>query len=156
VFAVTGQRPGRPGRAGNGEAWVKTKASQSALQIGKQALLAAEKLRGTRNVQEQAIGAACFIPNRYVRAIAHRPDGKLAQGVPIGSWIGIAYLQIEDFGAGVGEELTQAKTASTRRPVEANNALATFAGSDEHERLRRIQHRPDPALSRQRGGLRPE
>jgi hypothetical protein len=36
----------------------------------------------------------------------HSPKGKLAKRIRIGGRIGIAHLQIEDLGTGIGEELT--------------------------------------------------
>ena len=99
---MTGQGPCGPGRTGNGEARAETKAAQPPLQIGKQALLPAEKMRAARDVQEQAVAATGLIPNRHDRRILYRPLCQLLQGRHIGSRIGIAHLQIQDFCAGIG------------------------------------------------------
>ena len=99
---MTGQGPGGPGRTGNGEARAETKAAQPLLQIGKQALLPAEKMRAAGDVQKQAVAAAGLIPNRHDRRILYRPLCQLLQGRHIGSRIGIAHLQIQDFCAGIG------------------------------------------------------
>ena len=99
---MTGKGPGRARGASNGEARVKPKIAQPVLQVGKQTLLTTEEMRSPGNVQEQAVGAAGFVPNRHERRILHGPEGKLAQGLRIGGRIGITHLQIEDLGTGVG------------------------------------------------------
>src|SRR5262245_29540705 len=104
------------------------------LQIDEETLLTTEEMGAARDIQKQAVGTVGLIPRRYERGILHRPSREFLEGCCIGNGIGIAYLQIEDLGAGIGQELAQAKTAVARRHVEGNNALATLAGSDKHQR----------------------
>ncbi len=104
-------RPGRAGRTGDCRARVEPERAQASLQIGQQLRLATEEMRAARDVEEQAIGAAGLVPGCHDRRIAQAPQRQLAQGRGVGARIGIARLQVEHLGAGVGEQLAFQETS---------------------------------------------
>ena len=69
--------------------------------------------------------------------------------------IGIAYLQVEKLRAGIAEELAQAEAALKRRPIESDDALATFASSNEHQRSAWVERLRETSINQRCGGLRP-
>ena len=87
----------------------KPEGAQAPLEIGQQLRLAAEQMRAARDVEEQAVGAAGLVPRRHDRRVAQAPQRQLAQGGGVGGGIGIARLQVEHLGAGVGEQLAVAR-----------------------------------------------
>ena len=91
-------------------------------------------MRAARDVEEQAIGAARLVPRRHDRRIAQAPQRQLAQGGGIGGRIGIARLQVEHLGAGIGEQLAFHEAALPGRAVERDDARAALAGRDERQR----------------------
>ena len=146
-------RPGRAGRAGDCRARIKPECAQAPLEIGQQPRLAAEEMRAPRDVEEQAVGAACLVPRRHDRRVAQAPERQLAQGGGIGGRIGIARLQVEHLGAGIGEQLAFHETALPRRAVEGDDARAALARRDEDERPACRRH-ASTGVSRRGGGLR--
>ena len=66
--------------------------------------------------------------------IAQAPQRELAQGGGIGGRIGVAGLQVEHLGAGVGQQLALDEPALPRRAVERDDARPALARRDQHQR----------------------
>ena len=150
-------RPGRAGRIGDCRARVEPERTQASLQIGQQLRLAAEEMRAPRDVEEQAVGAAFIVPGCRDRRIAQAPQRQLAQGCGVGARIGIARLQVEHLGAGIGEQLAFRKTALPRRTVERDDARPTLARRHKGKRPSRVMSETylrHDGVSRRAGGLR--
>ena len=130
--------PGVPAMASRG---ARPKVRRRRSEIREQPRLAANQVSRTGHVDEQAVGAAGFIPWGDEGGVAHGPQRQPVEGVGVGRRIGLADLQIENLGAGVGKEVAGDKPAPSCRWVEGDEARAALAGSDQHQRAPRIELR---------------
>ena len=87
-LAMVGERPGRSRRVGDCQPRAKVETAQAAGEIGQQSRLAAEQMRATRDIQEQAVGAVLRVPRRHQGRVAQAPEGESPQGVGVGGEIG--------------------------------------------------------------------
>jgi hypothetical protein len=105
LLAKTGERPGGARGAGDGEPRGEAEGAKTAVEIGEKAPFAAVQVSRTGDVDEQAIGTAGLVPGSGERGIAHGPQRQPVEGGGVGRRIGLADLQVEDLGAGIGEEI---------------------------------------------------
>lgn len=134
----TRQGPGRAGRLGDGEPRRQPKTMEPMGQIGQQHLLAAEQMGGTRDIEEEAVGAVLRPPRRDGRRIPRRPQRQAAQGGRVGNRIDGADLQGPGFRAGVGEQVAGQESAFFGRRVHGSDAGPAGRIDGEDERLLRV------------------
>ena len=145
--SMAGKCPGRAGSAGDGQPGGEAEGTQAPVEVGEQVRLAAEQVGRTGDVDEQAVGAAGLVPGGGEGGVAHGPQRQPVEGGGVGRRIGLADLQVEDLGAGVGEEVAGDKPAPSCGWVEGDDARSSLAGSDQHQRTTRIE-----SVSRRAGG----